>query len=85
MTANNPSRQQQAVNHGDVELPGQSCLSDTQLEHRLLRRLRPSGARGSFTHVKGVDDFVALGVPSQLFASGAILPTFHFDTSGDRP
>ena len=41
MTANDPSRQQEAVNHGDV-LPGQSRLSDTQPGHPgivLLRRL----------------------------------------------
>ena len=31
MTANDPSRQQEALNHCDVELPGQSNRSNTQL------------------------------------------------------
>ena len=34
MTANEPSRQQEAVNHGDVENPGQSNRSDTKSGHR---------------------------------------------------
>ena len=37
----------------DVELPGQSNRSDTQLGHRSLRRRRPGGAR-SFTDLKNL-------------------------------
>ena len=38
MTANEPSRQQEAVNHGDVEVSGESSLLEMQLGHRLHRR-----------------------------------------------
>ena len=45
MTANDPSLQQEAVNHGDAELPGQSRRSNAQPWHRQYRRLRPEGPR----------------------------------------
>ena len=35
MTANEPSRKEEAANHSDVEFPGHSSLSDTQLRHRV--------------------------------------------------
>ena len=44
MTANDPSRQQEAATHGDAELPGQSNRSNTQPVSRRFRRLRPEGA-----------------------------------------
>ena len=44
MTSNDPSRQQ-AVNHWDPELPGQSNRSNTEPGHRRIGRVRPEGAR----------------------------------------
>ena len=89
MTANDPSRQQQAVNHGDVELPRQSNRSNKRPKYRRLRRLRPEGARSFLTWgtcPERLDDFVTLRVLSQFFASGAILATFLLDASSDdRP
>ena len=45
MTANDPSQQQEAANHGDAELPGKSDRSNTRPRHRRFRRLRPEGGR----------------------------------------
>ena len=85
MTANYPSRQREAVNQGDAELPERSKRWNTQLAHRLLRRLRPEEACASAqfygTFQGWLNDSVALRVSSQLHAPGAILPTFHRDTS----
>ena len=41
MAANDPSLQQEAVNHGDAGLPGESNRWNTQPRQRLFRRLRP--------------------------------------------
>ena len=44
MTANDPSLRQEAVNHGDAELPGQISRWNTRPVHRRFRRLRPEEA-----------------------------------------
>ena len=90
MTANDPSRQQEAVNHGDAENSQDTAIVRTrnqgsvdfdvfdQRERALLYKFEERAQGRS-------DNSVVLRVSSQLFALGAILPTFHLDTSNDRP
>ena len=87
MTANDPSRQKEAVNHGDVEFPGQKQPLGYATWASLTSTSSSKWSTHSFNDCpERLDDFVALRVLSQLIASGAILPTFHLDTScDDRP
>ena len=84
MTANDPSRQQEATNHGDAELPGQSMWSNRRARRRRCRRFQPERARTPQSPARSVISDALRGF-SQLFAPGVTLPTFNPATSNDRP
>ena len=87
MTANDPPRQQEAVKHGNAGLPGQSNRSNTQRTDRRFRRLPPEGAYAPFKFEERPKS--GLIIPSccepHSSSPGGILPTFHLNTSNDRP
>ena len=82
MTANGPSRQHEAANHGGAEFLRQSNFLSTQTRALMISTSSTGGSIGK--PEAQFDKIDVLRGFSRLIAPRATFPTFRLDTSNDR-